>query len=219
MYIWIEKQQQCALVIDPHENEQALDLLEQFQVKKVLILLTHEHFDHTSGVNWMKDKFESTLYCHKECATAISKERNNRPLTVALRLKSMNQQEELSDLYKNIKPYACKADQTMEKEYAFIWCENEIKLVPTPGHTKGSICIEMNQKYVFTGDSLIPNIEVITRFPGGNRQEYEKITLPYLLNLDENVCIMPGHGKPIQKNKLYFNQKFFQMKEDIDTSK
>ena len=42
-----------AVVFDPNENEELLQLFEEKGIKKVHILLTHEHYDHTNGVNWL----------------------------------------------------------------------------------------------------------------------------------------------------------------------
>ena len=54
--------------------------------------------------------------------------------------------------------------------------------------------IKINDKFIFTGDSLIPKIETITRLPGGSRKIYEEKTLPIIKALDGNNIIFPGHG-------------------------
>lgn len=80
-------------------------------------------------------------------------------------------------------------------------------MIATPGHSKGSCCIEVDSKYVFTGDSLIQDIPVITRYPGGSMEEYERQTVPYLEKLSEEAFIMPGHGVPCNMGKLKYKER------------
>ena len=65
----------------------------------------------------------------------------------------------------------------------------------TPGHSPGSICILINDKYIFSGDSLVDGNKVITRLPGGSRKDYNQITKPFLEGLSEDSIIFPGHGQ------------------------
>ena len=72
MYVIIENDN--ALIIDPHEDDEILKRLEN--IKNVTILLTHEHPDHISGVYWFQEKFNCKLICTKYCAEYISQEKN-----------------------------------------------------------------------------------------------------------------------------------------------
>ena len=45
-----------AVVFDPNEDEELLTLLSNKGIGKVHILLTHGHYDHISGVEWLKEK-------------------------------------------------------------------------------------------------------------------------------------------------------------------
>ena len=44
-----------AVIIDPHYQSSALNLLQKNKIKKTFILLTHEHPDHTYGLPYLKD--------------------------------------------------------------------------------------------------------------------------------------------------------------------
>ena len=59
MYVLLAEDE--ALIIDPHKNEELTDLFKNKGIKRVTILLTHEHHDHTTGVYWYQEQFESTL--------------------------------------------------------------------------------------------------------------------------------------------------------------
>ena len=211
MYILVEREQHKALVIDPNISEKALMYLKEQGVREILILLTHEHYDHTNGVNYFYEQFESRLCCQEWAAKSIGIEKNNRPLLEALHLKMAGEQEKLNKMRVEYKPYRCKADVIFDKELEMAWCGHTIKLIYTPGHSKGSCCIEVDGQYVFTGDSLIPDVKVITRFPGGDEELYVQKTLPYLYSISEDVWIMPGHRTPVKKCNLEYKEEIFCM--------
>ena len=43
-----------ALVLDPHQSDDLVVLFKKERIERVNILLTHEHYDHISGVNWLR---------------------------------------------------------------------------------------------------------------------------------------------------------------------
>ena len=47
---------------------------------------------------------------------------------------------------------------------------------------------------VFTGDSYIPNIKVVTTLPKSNQQE-AKVSLDRILKLSKTRDVYPGHGE------------------------
>ena len=55
MYVIVENGK--ALIIDPSISEDAKKYLKSEKIEDILILLTHEHYDHISGVNWFKEEF------------------------------------------------------------------------------------------------------------------------------------------------------------------
>ena len=55
MYVLLENEK--ALVIDPCISDDALRLLQENNVTEILVLLSHEHYDHISGVNWLRENF------------------------------------------------------------------------------------------------------------------------------------------------------------------
>ena len=67
-------------------------------------------------------------------------------------------------------------------------------LKETPGHSKGSICIFLDEKVMFSGDTLVTGFNTIVRLPGGSKKDFYSITIPYLKQLDEDIVVYPGHG-------------------------
>lgn len=188
MYIIIKNN--TALIIDPHVNEEADGMLRQYEVDKIWIILTHEHFDHISGVNYFRENWSCTVICGQRAKDRLPDPSKN--LAMYYEVLFINKECEKIEFDTE---YRCYADIGFEGEYEFDWNGIDVHLVETPGHSKGSICIVMNKKYIFTGDSLVEDNEIITRLPGGSKEEYLSITKPFLDRLDKNMIVFPGHGK------------------------
>lgn len=212
MYVLADEVSGSALVIDPHESEMAYKYLCKCGIKNVLILLTHEHYDHTSGVNWLKSKFQCELCCHEDAAKSIAIEKNNRPLVLAMILKEQGKGDELLKVLNTEKPYKCETDISFAKTFEYQWSSHRLKFTHLPGHSKGSCCIELDEKYVFTGDSLIPDVKTITRFPGGSEQQYNDLSIPYLEGISEDKYILPGHGEAVKRSQLEIADGVFRKK-------
>lgn len=193
-----------AVVFDPNENDELLELFYEKGIKDVHILLTHGHYDHISGVLWMKAHCNVDVYCQARCADRL--ENSKRPLSrlVALVLAEQDRKDgghRYQDFKDSYKPFTIKADKTFDKEDKLKIGTLVLKVTSTPGHSEGSACYVVNNKLVFTGDTFLEDNAAITRFPGGNTDDYKNIALPYLRSLDKNLIVMPGHGDPFVLSK------------------
>lgn len=176
------------IVIDPNISEELVDRIKTLDIGSLLIILTHEHFDHTTGVNGLQDKFDCKVLCQKNCAEKVETKRNNRPLSI------MSGTSDARN-YLYYEPYEISTDINFDKELEYDWCGHKLHLIHTPGHAKGACSIEIDD-IVFVGDDMLLDKPVITRFPGGSQEEYEQITLTYLRMISEDKMIYPGHGEP-----------------------
>ena len=196
MYLTISGDE--ALIVDPHFDKQADDLLKERSVRKITVFLTHEHPDHTHGLPWLKENFDTAVICQEQCAASIGVEKNNRPYLITFVLSQRDKENGtyLLDKFKRtVRPYAFKADKTFDKELDYNWIGHRFHFRHTPGHSKGSCCITVNDAAVFTGDSLIFDTSVITRFPGGSKEDFETKTKPYLNTFADETIVLAGHGK------------------------
>ena len=196
MYLLIREDK--ALVIDPNGSQEALQLLKDKKVQEVTIFLTHEHPDHTCGIPVLQKHFKTTLICQQACAEKIAYKRNNRPLMIAFVLAVQDEQNGThteQEFIKSFEEYECHADIIFEQDFNYNWQGEHFVFYHTPGHSQGSCCIFWNGKAVFTGDSLLKEMPVITRFPGGNTKQYNEITKPYLASLSDEMFVLPGHGE------------------------
>lgn len=114
MYVISEENCNSAIVIDPFESDEVTRYLLVSGISEVFILLTHEHFDHTTEVNKLQTECKCTLICHKICAEKIANKRNNRPLSLMAHIDDI-------DKYRRFKIYECKADITFEQDFNGTW--------------------------------------------------------------------------------------------------
>lgn len=194
-----------AVVIDPWQSEEACALLAQKGISQLLILLTHEHYDHTTGVNFLRQRFDCTLVCHTSCAESIGKLRCNRPLGI------MGRGEELP-IMRRIGPYVCTADLTFDRELHIPWDERDIAMIHTPGHTRGG-CSILFDRFCFPGDNALLDLPTITRFFGGSQTEYDNLALPFLLSLPEDTLFLPGHGESFLRSEVQYISGCFSRKQ------
>lgn len=193
-----------AVIFDPNEDDELLGLLQEKGIRKVHILLTHGHYDHISGVQWLKEHLEAEVLCQEKCADRLMN--SKRPLSrlVAMVLSVQDMEDgghRYQDFKASYKPFTITADRTFDKEAVLAFGDLIFHVVSTPGHSEGSSCYTLYDKMVFTGDTLLRDYPVILKFPGGNKDDYEKIALPYLKNLSKDCVIMPGHGDPFTLNE------------------
>lgn len=200
MYIMINDQNpKEALIIDPLISDEAISVLDT--LTHALVLLTHSHYDHISGINWLREIVNSTLLCSECCGNKIQDAHKN--LAAFSNILIMDKTEEEKALCMDFfeLDYSCQPDKTFESEISFPFGSYQVEITHTPGHSDCSQCIRLTTsqqgltpEIVFTGDSLVNEHKIITRLPQGSKKDYIAVTKPYLEALSEDTLIMPGHG-------------------------
>ena len=186
-----------ALIIDSHNSEEVLSFLKANDVTACTVLLTHEHPDHTCGLHALQQYFSTTIVCQSLCGEAIASLENNRPTLVTAMLSiqdSRNGTNNAEAFLSRYEEHTYHADIVFDARHYFEWCGEQFHLVHTPGHSRGSCCILWNDHTIFTGDSLLHGMPVITRLPGGSTSLYRTVTVPFLNTLDKKLLALPGHG-------------------------
>ena len=182
------------LVIDPIDSTEALNGFKNAET--ITVLLSHEHFDHISGLNKLRklEKCETVVIANEECSNRIQDPKRNMSLYADVLMALA--EKPVTEI---LKPFVCtKADITFNDSYSFDWFGLKVSLVSTPGHSPGSICIGVNN-LLFSGDTLLEN-RFMNRFPGGNTKVFKKKTVPVLKQLLEKVdYVYPGHGMVISR--------------------
>lgn len=206
MFILIESNE--AIVIDSNISENVRQLLKSHSIDKVHLFLTHEHYDHSNGVCWMKNNFNTLLYCHERSKGLLSTKKNCNPRLVAFVLSAKDNCDG------GCRYERFKSEMTHYELYPDVYfldgqtleiANHKIRIIHVPGHSPASCLLVLDDKIVFTGDSLIEGNRIITSFRGGNKEDAVNLTLPRLKQLPDEWIVMPGHGNPFMKKDFNFD--------------
>lgn len=191
-----------ALIIDPSATNEVKSFFRDKKIKDITIILTHEHIDHISGVNFFKQISNCKVICSEKCSKRIIDNRKNLAIYIEGMFCMHSEEEQLKIRKLNLLNYTCNADKIFNEQYTFKWEDLDIECIELPGHSPGSIGIIINSKYIFSGDSFIPGEEIITKLPGGNKKAYEKITKNFFKNILLNAIIYPGHKNILEMRDM-----------------
>lgn len=200
------------LVVDPHINLDAIELIKNRGISDIRIILTHEHADHISGLNWLRDQFSCIVIATDECAAAIPNPKDNLSQFNSFLLQAAAERtgEDTSNVRFDM--ISCYADVTFKHEYSLTFGQYTIRLYSAAGHSRGSLIMaiedtEQQVLCIFTGDNLMMDYAVTTRLPGGSKKSYESITIPLLKSFDSNVWVYPGHGRPATIQDMMYGRE------------
>lgn len=87
-----------------------------------------------------------------------------------------------------------KVDKFLEEGDEIKIGDSSLKVIHTPGHTKGSICL-MGEKVMFAGDTIFADGIGRTDLPGGSKEEMERSLEKLSKILKPGMKIYPGHGE------------------------
>ena len=173
--VWDEKTLEGA-IIDPGGYEKAIDeYIKKEGISLKYIILTHGHGDHMGGVEKYKAIYPDALVvAHKA------------------------EKELLADVMMN-SSYDC-ADHEISME-AERWLsdgdilkigDTEMKMIHTPGHTPGGMCI-FADGVLFSGDTLFYRSIGRTDFIGGDYDTIIRSIRNKLFLLPDDTLVLPGH--------------------------
>lgn len=213
MYVLAEHEE--ALVIDPHISAEAEQYLEENKVRKVTVLLTHEHFDHTCGIPWFRAHYDTRVICQKEALDERRQKHFCRPMVVSLLLADRGEDEKIKELESEYAPHVIRAEQTFTDEMDVAWQNHVIHMEHLPGHSPASSLIMLDDAVVFTGDSLIPDTEPTIRWPWSDEKAYREKAVPELLRIPGTYMVYPGHREVAKMADLSYTDGMFVRKPGI----
>lgn len=82
-----------------------------------------------------------------------------------------------------------------------------IKIIHTPGHTKDSICLLVDDHILLTGDTLFVGECGRTDLPGGSPEDMYNSLFRRLIKLDDSVLVYPGHDYGRTPSSTIGNEK------------
>jgi len=180
-----------AIIIDPgfgsYEAERFLNEISEKNLRIKYIINTHGHVDHISGNCILKQATGAKIMIHEADAPMLTDHLKN--LSGVLGFTAVSPSADL--LLK---------DGDLIKGELF-----ELKVIHTPGHSRGSICLYCSsESIVFTGDTLFAGSIGSTDFSDSSFENIMRSLKDKLMRLPDQTVVYPGHGPrtAIGKEKL-----------------
>ena len=189
-YCYLISEGNKALIIDPCENDEITNYINGNKLYLEYCFLTHEHYDHISGLDWIHSlKIPVIVSCDCDKALKDSKKNQSRYYESFSKLQSRLEGLPIP----HVDEYVGFADSLFQGEEYMEWEGHSLYLRQTPGHSEGSICILIDDTYLFSGDTIFLEYDTNTKIPGGSRKTLERDTMPWIRSLNDNIHVYPGH--------------------------
>lgn len=184
--VWVDDEKECLLVDSGDSDQLLLDLCDN-GLNVIGILLTHGHFDHINGMNKIISRYPKVkVYTNSFGKDTLFSEKLN-----------------LSKYYFN--PYIIEEEDAIEVLPDYCMSLNligeSISVFHVPGHNPSCLAFGIRE-YLFTGDSFIPEVKVITNIPNADKTLAVK-NYEYLEKLSENRIVCAGHGVVIDNRNNF----------------
>ncbi|BEP29116.1 MBL fold metallo-hydrolase [Helicovermis profundi] len=170
-----EKEKQC-IIIDPgSEAEKIIKLIDSKGYTPIHIVLTHGHVDHICAATTLKNEYGISIMVH-------------RADEYLLKSKELNLSSKTSYGDMEFTP-----DVLLEDGKKIKFGSLHAKVIHTPGHTKGGICL-LIENSLFSGDTLFMYSYGRYDLEGGNFDKIRKSITNRLFKLNPKTLVYPGHG-------------------------
>lgn len=174
----IETDKKNAMVIDPGDRAQTIiDFCKKLGLTVKIILLTHGHYDHIGGVTLLKQASNADVYIH-----SLDEELLLNPDLMHMGITAQ------------MEGYIpARADKLLSDGDAVALDEVSLKVMHTPGHSKGSCCF-IDDKSIFSGDTIFAGSIGRSDLYGGDEKTL-LASAKKIAALDGNPLILSGHGE------------------------
>ena len=184
-YLVLSEDSGDCLIVDPAAEPEkiltALKTLNRNSTKPKVsgIVNTHGHPDHTGANMQIKKEFSCPIYVHQL----------DGPLLVST-AQSISASPDGPLLVSPAQNHPASPADVLVKEGDIL--PNNLRVIHTPGHTPGSICLVGNN-FVLSGDTLFCGSVGRWDLPGGDERTLMR-SLKKLTKLPAHFIFYPGHG-------------------------
>lgn len=173
-------------------NRQAIaDYISREGLHVTAHVLTHGHFDHMFGAQWVADTYGCAPLLHPADAALYEG-------AVEMVCAFFHRRFDF-----DVPPVSgfLKDNDTLS------FGSHTMRVIPCAGHTPGGVCLYIEDEGVlFTGDSIFQGSIGRSDLDGGNHDDLISNLNKHVLTLPEEVIIYPGHGpQTTVRNEKLFN--------------
>lgn len=174
---------QTTMVVDPTCDAEAIVAAAGERTIDAIVL-THAHFDHCGAARELRKLTQAPVIASAIDAQIICGEQPIPP---------------------DGRPFdTCEVDVRVADGDVIEIGTMPWKVLVTPGHSKGSMCLFLAPQFgnhtdgapvLISGDTLFEGTIGRTDFVGGSMDDIRK-SLKHLAVLPDETCVLPGHGNP-----------------------
>ncbi len=177
-YVLCDDESKDSIVVDPgDEAGKIIAFIKERQLNIKYIVSTHGHFDHLNAVEELKKEFGVEFYV---CA--------DDNYLLDLPTNSFMKMLGYSTVPTHAEKYLKEGDE-------IIFGKTSLKVIQTPGHTPGGICLYcQNEDKLISGDTLFNGDIGRSDSPGGSAFRLISSIKKKLFVLPDSTQIYPGHG-------------------------
>ena len=178
-WVLIDEESKEAIVIDlGGDYKRVFDYIKEQGATLKFILNTHGHFDHINGEPLMQtDGIDIPVYMSAADEFVVQK--------LPKEMEGYGFEQEYPPV---------KVTKYIDKNSKLSFGKYDIKVLETPGHTKGGLCFIIDGK-LFTGDTLFKDTIGRCDIDGGNMSDMLHSLKHCIYDLPDDTEIFPGHGE------------------------
>jgi len=180
-YLWADQSGECVLIDATFQSEaewtRISDTIRQHGLRLKSLVVTHYHFDHVIGVDLFKKMTGLPVLAHEGCRLFVGQ------VVTQAAMFGVRAEGDFAP-----------SGWIAEGDVISVG-ESELKVIYTPGHADGSICLYVpGEDILFAGDVLFNESVGRTDLPTGDFQTLLESITAKLFRLPDATVVYPGHG-------------------------
>ena len=179
-YLFWDDETREAFFVDPGgDMKEVKAFIAEHGLKLTMILLTHGHIDHIAGIHELTEYVGDNVYIGSKDAYSLAHPSTRLQALLGVHCKGLAKFKEV--------------DEGRIIEFPGY----TIKVIETPGHTRGSVCYLVTDKeghhVLLSGDTLFAQSVGRPDLEGGDDLQLEA-SLRKLDTMADSLHVLPGHG-------------------------